>query len=214
MRVKIFTFCRDRCPYLFPKRGHPSTPHKKSTSIGLLQSRRQNPLLLLSFVLSSFLVTSCKDISSSESEPATAKTYFPLQVGSTSLQAQLAIHLHELQQGLMFRTHMDTDHGMLFVFKNPQKQSFYMRNTKIPLHIGYFTSDGTLKEIYLMYPEDETPIKSISSSIQFALEMNKGWFANNQVSPGAKLDLDAVQKAFEARGIDGTLYFSDSDQAK
>ncbi len=162
---------------------------------------------MIAFICGLLMTTGCKDLQSPENKTATVKTYFPLKIGSISLQAQVAIHPHELQQGLMFRTRMEADEGMLFVFKDPQRLSFFMRNTKIPLDIGYFTADGTLKEIYPMYPEDETPVKSISHSVQFALEMNQGWFAQHKITPGAKLDLQAVQKAFKARDIDGGPYF-------
>ncbi len=176
-------------------------------SSGILQSRRTKCALIVALIFGLFMTTSCKDLQSSENDAATVKTYFPFKIGLTAIQAQIAIHPHELQQGLMFRTHMEADHGMLFVFKNPERLSFYMRNTKIPLDIGYFTADGTLKEIYPMYPEDETPVRSISHLIQFALEMNQGWFANHKIIPGVKLDLEAVQKAFAARSIDGNSYF-------
>ena len=47
------------------------------------------------------------------------------------------------QMGLMFRESMAGDHGMLFVATEPHQHSFWMKNTKIPLDIGYFAFDGT-----------------------------------------------------------------------
>jgi len=53
-----------------------------------------------------------------------------------------------------------------------------------------------------MYPFDETSVPSRSTEIQFALEMNQGWYRDNQVKPGAKLDLVALTAALKERGFD------------
>jgi uncharacterized membrane protein (UPF0127 family) len=212
---KIRKFYGVSRPHLFSPTKHQLVIQKKITSPGILQSRRTKRSLTAPLLFGLLMAIGCQDNRSSGNDTATVKTYFPLEIGLTSFQAQIAIHPHELRQGLMFRTHMEANNGMLFVFKAPQRLSFFMRNTKIPLDIGYFTADGTLKEIYPMYPEDETPIISISDSIQFALEMNQGWFSRNKIKPGVKLDLKTIQKAFKARDIDATLYsipISSADQ--
>ena len=90
---------------------------------------------------------------------------------------------------------------MLFVFATPQQMSFWMRNTILPLDIGYIDSTGKLKEIYPMYPLDEKPVASRSHAIQYCLEMNQGWYARHGVKVGAALDLKAVAAALQARGL-------------
>lgn len=126
---------------------------------------------------------------------------FAIRVGERTVQMQVAARPAELQKGLMFRKTMGEDEGMLFVFTVPQPQGFWMRNTTLPLDIGYFDAAGELKEIYPLYPLDEKPVHSRSRSIQFCLEMNQGWYARNGVRPGAKLDLQAVAGALKARGL-------------
>jgi uncharacterized membrane protein (UPF0127 family) len=78
--------------------------------------------------------------------------------------------------------------------------SFWMRNTTLPLDIGYFDSTGELKEVYPMYPRDERPVAS-RGRMQYALEMNQGWFARAGVTTGAKLDQAALAEALRARGL-------------
>jgi hypothetical protein len=78
--------------------------------------------------------------------------------------------------------------------------SFWMHNTPLPLDIGFFSSEGELKEIYPMLPFDEATIRSRDERLQFALEMNQGWFHDNGVRPGARLDLAALREALKARG--------------
>lgn len=133
--------------------------------------------------------------------PRTIDDRFPIQVGDRTVQMQIAALPAEQQKGLMFRQTMGADEGMLFVFTTPQPQGFWMRNTTLPLDIGYIDGAGELKEIYPMYPLDEKTVPSRSRSIQFCLEMNQGWFKRNGVTAGAKLDLKAVAEALKARGL-------------
>ena len=126
---------------------------------------------------------------------------FAIRVGDRTVQLQIAALPAEQQKGLMYRRTMGPEEGMLFVFASPQPQSFWMRNTVLPLDIGYFDAAGELKEIYPMYPLDERPVPSHSRGIQYCLEMNQGWFQQSGVKPGASLDLPAVAAALRARGL-------------
>jgi uncharacterized membrane protein (UPF0127 family) len=132
--------------------------------------------------------------------PKTVSDWFAMTVGDRTVQVQLAIHGPELEHGLMERRELGRDQGMLFVYPSPSPLSFWMRNTPLPLDIGFFSPEGELKEVYAMYPYDETPVRSQDSRLQFALEMNQGWFHANGVKPGAKLDLAALRAALRARG--------------
>jgi hypothetical protein len=78
--------------------------------------------------------------------------------------------------------------------------SFWMRDTPLPLDIGFFDRGGVLREVYAMQPFDETAIRSRNIRLQFALEMNQGWFHDRGVRPGAWLDLAALRAALIARG--------------
>lgn len=160
-------------------------------------SRRSLPLLALFALL-----TACGGSDAARNaEPKTVDDRFAIKVGDRIVQMQVAAKLPEVQKGLMFRKTMGEDEGMLFVFTAPQQQGFWMRNTTLPLDIGFFDPAGELKEIYPMHPLDERRVTSRSRNIQFCLEMNQGWFKRNDVKPGAKLDLKAVAEALKARGL-------------
>src|SRR4051812_10590835 len=133
--------------------------------------------------------------------PKSVDDRFAIKVGGQTVQMQIAALPAELQKGLMFRKTMGEDEGMIFVFTSPQQQGFWMRNTTLPLDIGYFDPSGELKEIYPMYPLDERPVTSRARNIQFCLEMNQGWFKRHDVKPGDKLDLKAVAGALKARDL-------------
>jgi uncharacterized membrane protein (UPF0127 family) len=134
--------------------------------------------------------------------PKSVDDRFPIRVGERTVRMQIAAQPAEMQKGLMFRKSMGVDEGMLFIFTSPQPLSFWMRNTTLPLDIGFFDSGGELKEIYPMYPLDERSVTSRGRSLQFALEMNQGWYGRTGVRPGAKIDLKAVAGALRARGLE------------
>ncbi len=142
---------------------------------------------------------------SASEAPAAAKTvgdWFVIKVGDRPVRMQLAVLQPEMQRGLMERRELGRDDGMLFAHVRPSRLSFWMRNTPLPLDIGYFDRAGRLLEIYPMHPFDETPVPSRSDNVQYALEMNQGWFRANDVRPGAQLDLAALAAALKERGFD------------
>ena len=139
-----------------------------------------------------------------ESEPFA--TYYPISVGAETVQVQIALNEEEQRRGLMFRESLEKDQGMLFLFPQPKQMRFWMRNTTIPLDIGYFDSEGVLQEIYQLYPRDETPVESHGEDLQIALEVNQGWFARNGIRPGAELDLSQLEGALRSRGYDPQVY--------
>lgn len=131
----------------------------------------------------------------------TVSDYFAIKVGDRTVQMQLAVLPVEMQHGLMGRRDLGPDQGMIFVYQRPERMAFYMRNTPTPLDIGYFDSGGRLREVYPLHPYDERTVSSRSHEIQFALEMNQGWYKANGVTAGAELDLKALAAAMEARGF-------------
>jgi len=140
--------------------------------------------------------------SKSAPKPEPLSTYFPLQVGSQSVDVQLALTPKEQETGLMHRDSMGEFQGMIFVFNNIQPRRFWMRNTYIPLDIAYISPDGVIQEIHAMQPLDESGAPSRSRNIQFALEMNQGWFEAYGVKPGDKIDLQQLADAMQARDFE------------
>lgn len=95
--------------------------------------------------------------------------------------------------GLSNRDDLPDDAGMLFVFEEPQRVSFWMKDTRIPLSIAFARADGTITGITDMDPCRRTPCPRFPSDgeVLFALEVNQGWFARNGVTLGWTLDVDA-----------------------
>jgi len=141
-----------------------------------------------------------------EAAPKTVADFFTIDVGGHPVHMQLAVSEPEMEHGLMERRDLGHDEGMIFVYDTPRQMTFWMRNTPTPLDIGYFTPDGKLAETYSMFPFDDRTIASRSSEIQFALEMNQGWYNGSNLRSGAQLDLKALAAALAARGFDPTKF--------
>ncbi|HUG12447.1 MAG TPA: DUF192 domain-containing protein [Opitutaceae bacterium] len=148
------------------------------------------------------LAGGCKEDTPSPAGPLGAEAWFPFKIGDVAVKLQVAVRPMEVQQGLMHRPVLGDNEGMLFVYSAASGRSFWMRNVTIPLDIGFFSGDGELREVRAMNPLDESPVTSFSSEIQFAVEMNQGWYRANGIKPGAHLDMAALRAALEARGFD------------
>lgn len=124
-----------------------------------------------------------------------------LYVGSEVITAELALTEAEVRTGMMFRTSMREDEGMLFVFAYPHRTSFYMKNTIVPLTAAYIDPEGTILELVDLHPKNETPVEAKSDNIQFVLEMNRDWFKRHNVSPGSVISTEAgpLSKMFAPR---------------
>jgi uncharacterized membrane protein (UPF0127 family) len=171
-----------------------------SANFVILRSHFLHAFALLASLL---LLTACDPPAK---ERVTPQTWFPLRLGGHAIYVQLAITPEEMQTGLMHRASLPENSGMLFIYDSPRRMSFWMMNTLIPLDIGFFTKDGILREVRSMRANDLTPVPSSRDDIQFALEMNAGWFEKNGVAPGAMLDLRALAAALRARGLNPATY--------
>ena len=106
-----------------------------------------------------------------------------LKTGIYRIQAELADTPKAREVGLMNRTSMPTNSGMLFVFEQKAGHCFWMNNTKIPLSIAFITDDGKIVNIEEMQAET-TSNHCPKVAVRYALEMNKQWFTERVIVPG------------------------------
>lgn len=78
---------------------------------------------------------------------------------------ELALSPIEQEQGLMHRTALADNTGMLFIFGDEARRSFWMKNTLIPLDILFLKNDGRIHHIHSnARPQDESLITSNEES--------------------------------------------------
>jgi uncharacterized protein len=107
-----------------------------------------------------------------------------LKAGIYRIQAEVASTQQARQVGLMNRSSMPTDSGMLFIFDQKATHCFWMSNTKIPLAIAFIADDGKIVNIEEMQAEtlnNHCP----KAPIRYALEMNRQWFSQRAIGPGS-----------------------------
>jgi len=109
-----------------------------------------------------------------------------LQAGTQTISAEIADTEAVREKGLMYRTSMGENEGMLFVFSEATSICMWMQNTYIPLSIAFIDQDGTIISIDDMEPQTEQEHCS-TKLLPYALEMNQGWFSKNNVLPGSKI---------------------------
>jgi uncharacterized protein len=100
----------------------------------------------------------------------------------------------ERQRGLMGITSLDRDAGMIFVFQDQVSDSFWMKDTLIPLSIAFWNEDGVIIDILDMEPchQDVCPTYGPRLPYTYALEMNAGWFHHHDIAPGDHVDVRLV----------------------
>lgn len=97
---------------------------------------------------------------------------------------ELAQTPEERSRGLMFRDFMAQRAGMLFVFEHPQRVSFWMKNTLIPLDMIFTDRSGTVTHVHHgAIPGDETPIPG-GDQVYATLEINAGLARRYGIAPG------------------------------
>ncbi|MET3667505.1 uncharacterized membrane protein (UPF0127 family) [Caulobacter sp. 1776] len=107
--------------------------------------------------------------------------------GRVRFQVEIAATPGEQRRGLMFRTALAPDRGMLFTYKRPQPAAYWMKNTLIPLDIIYIQPDGKILSIVRnARPHDETPLPS-GGLILGVLEIAGGRAAQLGILPGDRV---------------------------
>ncbi|ABG05487.1 protein of unknown function DUF192 [Rubrobacter xylanophilus DSM 9941] len=110
--------------------------------------------------------------------------------GDVRVRVEVADEPAEQRRGLMHRTALGEDRGMLFVFGSEQRLSFWMKDTLIPLSIAYIDAEGRIVDIQDMRPLDDDPPHYVSARpAMYALEVNRGFFEERGVEVGDTVEL-------------------------
>lgn len=109
-----------------------------------------------------------------------------LQVDGHAVSVEVAATHATRAQGLMFRDHLATDSGMLFVYPDEKPRGFWMKDTRIPLSIAFADKTGTIVRIADMSPFSLEHVPSLYPAT-YALEMEKGWFKEHDIEKGDRI---------------------------
>lgn len=114
--------------------------------------------------------------------------------GERSFRIEIADKPSERERGLMFRTNMEDNHGMLFVFEDQRDVGFWMKDTPMPLDLVFISQDGTVKAIRKGEPFSEAVI-SPGRPVRFVLELKAGTAERDGIADGDKVRHKAIAQA-------------------
>ena len=97
----------------------------------------------------------------------------------------------------MGRDRLETDHGMLFVYRTAHTRRFWMKDCTIGLDIAFLDARGEVARLATLppgvgRPDDDVPAAESGVPVLFVLEMESGWFARHGLGEGDKVDLTAA----------------------
>ncbi|WP_051127855.1 DUF192 domain-containing protein [Stutzerimonas stutzeri] len=114
---------------------------------------------------------------------ASEPTLLDLQVGGVPLHAEYARSPAERERGLMERTELAPDRGMLFRFDEVRRHCLWMKNTPLPLSAAFMDEQGRIVDLIDLQPLDIT-IRCSQAPARYALEANQEWFARHGAAIG------------------------------
>lgn len=118
----------------------------------------------------------------------------PARGPDVTVGVELATDPSSRSFGLMYRNELGADRGMLFVFPAAEPQSFWMKNTPLPLDILFIAEGGRIARIHARTtPYSETPLPS-ETPVRFVLEVNGGFTEQHGIREGDHVDLGALSQ--------------------
>lgn len=113
--------------------------------------------------------------------------------GLVKIEVEYAITPEELRQGLMKRSKLSKNSGMLFVFSDEKVRTFWMKDTLIPLEVMFIDTKGRISEITAMEPcaadAKNCPVYASKQPARFAIEVNTGFSQKNKIIEGDILEI-------------------------
>jgi len=112
--------------------------------------------------------------------------------GTVKIHVEYAITPEEWQNGLMNRSSLDKNSGMLFVFPEEKHRDFWMKNVLIPLDAIFISSNGKINEIVTLKPcyEEPCPFYNSKTSTKYVIEINGGSAEKWKILEGDILEIN------------------------
>ena len=138
-------------------------------------------------LLGFFLIYTCSIISANASIPVFQKVYCAIKINKkySKLFLEVADTFEKRKYGLMNREYIKPNSGMLFIWKDLEKRTFWMKNTYFDLDLFFLGKEGQVLEIYRNAKAFNENQISSKEKAMFVLELNAG---KHQIKIGDQLD--------------------------
>jgi len=125
-------------------------------------------------------------------------TFNPAAGSVVTLYVEIADTPDKQETGLMNRTAMAEDQGMLFAFEGQTTVPFWMKDTLLPLSIAFVADTGRIVDIQDMQPQDLT-LHNPAAPYTYAIEVNQGYFRRHAIAVGDHVTLPVLPTATPIR---------------
>jgi uncharacterized membrane protein (UPF0127 family) len=162
----------------------------------------RRPTLLIAVAAASLAGVACGEASpppfvqpspgSTTMGAAAARLFIATAEGEVTVEVEVADSASERRVGLMNRASLPEDAGMVFLFEEPSDGGFWMKNTRIPLSIAFWSEEGRILAILDMQPCEADPCPVYDPGVGFvgALEVNQGFFDRRGVRVGDRIEME------------------------
>jgi uncharacterized membrane protein (UPF0127 family) len=167
--------------------------------------RRFFPRFLLALAVMTIAATGQSAIAASAAAPEGQPMLLPVDpdvltvetaAGERRFRIEIADDDGERARGLMFRTVMPDDRGMLFVFRSTRLLTFWMKDTPMPLDLLFIDEDGVVRAVMPGIPYSEAPI-SPPVPVRFVLELKSGTAQKAGIAEGDRIHHPQIDAAGE-----------------
>ena len=151
-------------------------------------------ILILALIVSISTVTLIipKSKKQNETPQSQSLTQIPLTIKNNKLSIKIAKTSEEKAKGLMFVESMPENQGMLFVFDDEDKRTFWMKNTLIPLDMLWIDKNKQIVDIITAQPckQDPCPTYSSDQKAKYILELNADYCEQDNIQKGDKVEFE------------------------
>ena len=153
---------------------------------------KKNKIIILTlFIILIFISLLSFFISFSNNQPK-KQQFSQISINNQIINIEIPITPQEISTGLMNRNHLDKDSGMFFIFEVEKPQSFWMKNTLIPLDLIFIDSNNQIIDIkHNFQPCKSDPCETYTSSkpALYVLEINSGLAKELNIEIGQKIKI-------------------------
>jgi uncharacterized protein len=149
---------------------------------------------VIAFMLA--LAVTLPDVAATQTSLPTVVVHAP----KTDLTLEVARTDAQREHGLMDRTSIPPQHGMIFVFDGDGTESFWMKDTLVPLDMIFVGSDGTVRKVFASVPVvapalPDAKIPLETAPAKYVIELAAGEAAQDGIVEGTKLGIQNVPAA-------------------
>jgi uncharacterized membrane protein (UPF0127 family) len=145
--------------------------------------------------LAALLAIACASKTGSEPPRPTPRVVVETATGGRHpVTVEIARTDPERRQGLMHRTSLGADAGMLFIFDETGEHAFWMLNTLIPLDMIFLDDDGRVVGLIERAEPRSTASRGVGAPSRYVLEVNGGWAAARGVRVGDRVRFEDVPR--------------------